>query len=178
MFSIYNKDELKIPQKTENKKENISMKNPTNLILMAAFSSGILLWTLSNNCAASTTLNLTPPSESSIKTQLALARSGNVRAELKLANIYLNKSGLDLLNNAPAYLATMDMNRSRFWAHKAAVAGYPPAEQMMGALYLVGGSGLRTNCSKALFWLHKSAAEGYAPAQKLLDMPSIIGKCE
>jgi TPR repeat protein len=119
-------------------------------------------------------LHAAPPSA----TLLAQAKAGNVKAQFRLADYYYNQSGLDMLNGLPHYMAVLDMNRCRFWAQKSAGSEYPPAEEFLGMIYLLGGPGLAHNCSKALPLIKKSAAGGYVPAEKLLNMPSLMGRCD
>lgn len=110
-------------------------------------------------------------------TLLAQAKAGNVKAQFRLANYYYNQSGLDMLNGLPHYMAVLDMNRCRFWAQKSASSGYPPAEEFLGTIYLLGGAGHAPDCDAALPLIKKSAAAGYPPAEKLLNMPSLMGRC-
>jgi len=106
------------------------------------------------------------------------AESGSLSAETKLGAEYFNEAGLDQMNMLPRKDALVDMTLCRYWLTKAIDRGYASAEEMLGAIDLVGAPGNPVNCQQGLALIQKSAAQGYRPAQKVLKMPQIIDKCQ
>lgn len=84
---------------------------------------------------------------------LKAAEAGHVKAQLALANAYLDGKGVG-----------QDSNQAVKWFTKAAEQGDVDAQAMLGALYS-SGKGVSKNSAEAATWLRRASEQGHTVAQ-------------
>lgn len=87
---------------------------------------------------------------------LEKAKSGNLEAQSKLAEMYFKGQG-----------AKKDFSQAAIWALKAAEQGSPADQSLLGNLYRTG-RGVPQDFSQAVYWSRKAAEQGEYRAQSLL----------
>ncbi len=86
-----------------------------------------------------------------------LAENGDVKAQIRLGNIYYNGNGVK-----------QNYSEAMRWYRKLAEKGNVIAQYNLGAMYY-NGYGIKRDKSEAKKWLSKSAEKGYNPAKEALE---------
>lgn len=86
-----------------------------------------------------------------------LAENGDVKAQIRLGNIYYNGNGVK-----------QNYSEAMRWYRKLAEKGNVIAQYNLGAMYY-NGYGIKRDKSEAKKWLSKSAEKGYNPAKAALE---------
>lgn len=100
-----------------------------------------------------------PSTDEGLEALIEIAESGNIRAQYKLACIYLNRG-----------LAPDNMSKCIKWFTKAAEQNYDSAQYKLGLCYY-DGKGVEQDYPTALSWFRKAAAQGHQSAM------FYIGRC-
>lgn len=87
---------------------------------------------------------------------LERAKSGNLEAQSKLAEMYYKGQG-----------TRQDFSQAAIWARKAAEQGSPADQSLLGNLFRTG-RGVPQDISQAVYWSRKAAEQGDYRAQLLL----------
>lgn len=93
----------------------------------------------------------------------SLAQSGDVDAQLKVADYYYNGNGV-----------SKDYNKAVQYYQMAASQNSPQAQGALGDCYLKG-TGVSQNIQTGLYWMQKAADNNYAPAQHCLGCYYLSG---
>ncbi|MFA0086442.1 tetratricopeptide repeat protein [Vibrio sp. 10N.261.51.F12] len=91
---------------------------------------------------------------------LTNAYNGHQKAQIKLANMYLQGNNVE-----------QNSTKAAHWFQVAADAGNPEAQTQL-ALLFASGNGVAQNYKKAVSWLGKAANQNYLPALDLLHWMS------
>ena len=86
-----------------------------------------------------------------------LAENGDVKAQIRLGNIYYNGNGVK-----------QNYSEAMRWYRKLAEKGNVIAQYNLGAMYY-NGYGIKRDKSEAKKWLSKSAEKGYNPAKAAIE---------
>lgn len=94
------------------------------------------------------------------------AEQGNSTAQINIASMYLNDTGIP---------KSLQLQQAEVWVRMAAEQGHPKAQAALAAMY-ANGDGLVKDAQQAVAWFRKAAEQGFAKAQSGLGSMYSAGR--